>query len=190
MNDLAKSLSAFAALGKQKMEQVVRLTMLDVLGQCVERSPVGNPDLWEANSKVMAARTAYADAAVAYNEANPGKRRKGTSKATLNKKFKLKAGGAYTGGRFKNNWQVGLGAINSAQVDQPDSSGSSSMSRAQTALGDLKLGQVIFVSNNLPYAWKLEFAGHSKQAPNGMARLALQNTSQAIAKAARSVRGR
>lgn len=185
----AEDLNRVCMVQIERSREIVKRTMLEVLSQCVERSPVGNPDLWKANQGAVAARDAYREEAFTYNAANPGKRRKGTSRQVVNKKFPPSAGKGYSGGRFKNNWQVGMGSINTTVEEAADASGSGSLNRAEAALGSIKLGTVIYVSNNLPYAKRLEFLGWSKQAPNGMVRLSLQNTGQAVKKAADEVRG-
>ena len=101
--------------------------------------------------------------------------------------WKGKPPAGYVGGRFRNNWQVGLGSINSTTLDNPDKSGNAAIARAQKALDGFEPGKIIYVSNNLPYAHRLEFEGHSKQAPNGMVRLTIQNFTQALRKAAQEV---
>ena len=171
-----------------RARDIVRRTVLEVLSECVDRSPVGNPDLWKANQSAIAARDAYREAAFTFNAENPGRRRMGTSRQTVNKKFPLSTGRGYVGGRFKNNWQVGLGVINTAIEDAPDASGGGSLRRAEVVLRDVNLGVVIFVSNQLPYAKRLEY-GWSKQAPGGVVRLSLQSTGQALKKTADAVRG-
>lgn len=184
----AEDLQRVCLVQIERSREIVRRTLLEILSDCVDGSPVGNPDLWKANQGVISSREAYREEAFTYNAANPGKRRKGTSRQVVNKKFPLAVGKGYKGGRFKNNWQVGIGFINSAVEETPDASGSGSLKRAATVFDGLKLGMVIYVSNNLSYAKRLEY-GWSKQAPNGMVRLSLQNTGQALKKTADAVRG-
>lgn len=85
-------------------------------------------------------------------------------------------------GRFKNNWQVGIGAVNTAANDGPDSTGAGSIGRTEVALATWKPGQTIFLSNSLAYAKRLE-EGYSLQAPSGMVRLSVQAYGDALAKA-------
>lgn len=168
----------------ERCEEVVRAVAIDMQGQMIEKSPVGNPDLWKGNAGVQSAKTQYLDAAIAYNEANPGKRRRGISKSTLSRNFKNKVGKGYTGGRFKSNWQVGLGSMNASADSEPRSD---ALGRARVVLGGFKPGQTIFLTNNLPYAKKLEY-GHSKQAPAGIVRLTVQDFSQAVKRAVDSTK--
>ncbi|MFC4924555.1 hypothetical protein [Delftia deserti] len=185
----SQTLAALCNAHKERMRDVVQLTMLNLFSQCVDMSPVGNPDIWKANAGAMAARDAYREEAFTYNAQNPGKKRKGTGRVTVSKKFPLSAGKGYTGGRFKNNWQVGIAAINPKIEDAADGSGSAAMARARAALITFQIGHQIFIGNNLPYAKRLEF-GWSKQAPSGMIRLSIQNTQRALSDAIAATKGR
>lgn len=73
-------------------------------------------------------------------------------------------------GRFRGNWQVGLSAPVRATLETEDKSGAQTIARASQVLNRAKAGGVIYLSNNLPYAVRLEY-GHSKQAPAGMIRI-------------------
>ncbi len=84
-------------------------------------------------------------------------------------------------GRFKNNWQCGIGVVNTGAGEGPDKSGMGSIGRTQTALEGWKPGQRIVLSNSLPYARRLE-EGWSQQAPAGMVRLTVQAYGEALAK--------
>lgn len=90
-------------------------------------------------------------------------------------------------GRFKGNFQVGLGAINIAANDAPDKQGGAAIGRAETVLAGWKPGQSIWLTNSLPYARRLE-EGHSQQAPYGMVRLTVQAYGDALAKAVAEVK--
>lgn len=87
-------------------------------------------------------------------------------------------------GRFKSNWQAGLGAVN---IDTSATAGSDSKGRTISVLEGWKPGQTIFLSNSLPYAKRLE-NGWSQQAPYGIVRLSVQLFSQAVAKAASEIK--
>ena len=69
----------------------------------------------------------------------------------------------YVGGRARSNWQV---QINSKPSGVIDSTGGPPTPSLQT----LKLGDSIYVLNNLPYIIPLEH-GHSSQAPAGMVKV-------------------
>ena len=70
-------------------------------------------------------------------------------------------------GRFKANWMVGNGVVNSATTQ------SLSPANNSQEINSIKVnGQIIYLSNSLPYAGELE-RGSSKQAPQGIARLTI-----------------
>jgi hypothetical protein len=89
-------------------------------------------------------------------------------------------------GRLRGNWNVGINAINSAEYEadvsklgaMPSGSG---MVRSMSALSTFKIGDVIYITNNMPYVYKLEYGlynagpktlgGYSTQAPQGFVRI-------------------
>jgi len=86
-------------------------------------------------------------------------------------------------GRFRSNWQCGIGALN---ADTGAAAGADPIGRTATTLQGWKPGQTIYLTNALPYAKRLE-NGWSQQAPSGMVRLTVQNYAQALAKAVREM---
>ena len=79
-------------------------------------------------------------------------------------------------GRFRGNWNVGINRINSRVFTpqegpvQPSGALPTPGDIGLSGAGDLnkaKITDVIYITNNLPYAIPLEY-GHSKQAPNGV----------------------
>nr|WP_309504287.1 hypothetical protein [uncultured Roseovarius sp.] len=90
-------------------------------------------------------------------------------------------------GRFKGNWNVGVGQMDLKTTETVDPSGGGTITRADrelTAYASAEGFPVINLTNNLPYAVRLE-DGHSNQAPNGMvgltvAELAAQFNSQSL----------
>lgn len=75
-------------------------------------------------------------------------------------------------GRFRGNWQVGFGGINTSTDSPEDKEGSGAIAAAQGQIMQAKLGGVIYLTNSLPYARRLEY-GWSQQAPQGMVRLTI-----------------
>lgn len=66
-------------------------------------------------------------------------------------------------GRFRSNWFYSLGAPSDATTDETGA-------RQVQGIGEMPAqasGKVHYITNNLPYAWRLE-TGWSKQAPLGM----------------------
>lgn len=90
-------------------------------------------------------------------------------------------------GRFKNNWQTGIGGIDSSTSASPDASGAPARTKLAASIDAWIPGRSIWITNSLPYAYRLE-TGWSKQAPSGMVRLTVQNFEQAIAKAAQGLK--
>lgn len=81
-------------------------------------------------------------------------------------------------GRFKSNWQCGIGAVNTSIAD---TAGSDAKGRTVTVLQGWNAGQTIWLTNSLPYAQRLEY-GWSKQAPSGMVRLTVMDYERYLTK--------
>lgn len=86
-------------------------------------------------------------------------------------------------GRAKGNWQTTIGAPASGTVDRLGESEAIAEVSQQTA--SFGAGKVIYLSNNLPYIYRLEYDGWSQQAPGGMLRKNIARIQQIVAKAAR-----
>ena len=90
-------------------------------------------------------------------------------------------------GRFKSNWMPSVGPVDTSTTVMADPSGARAKTRIAEKVAGWQPGQTIWIVNSLPYAYRLEH-GWSKQAPAGMVRLAVQNYSEAVAKAARELK--
>lgn len=78
----------------------------------------------------------------------------------------------YTGGQFRANWNYSTGSPDLTVTDSVDPQGGESMRKAVGT--SYRLGDKIYISNSLPYAYRLEYEGWSKeQAPNGMVRVSV-----------------
>lgn len=86
-------------------------------------------------------------------------------------------------GRFRANWQYGVGQPNTATLETVDKTGQSSIARIAAGTASARLGDVLYLSNSLPYALRLE-TGWSKQAPAGMVGLTVTEFQAAIDRAA------
>lgn len=140
----------YAAIIKRagdKAETVVRQSMIAIGKGLVEKSPVGNPDLWSSPAPE-----------------------------------------GYVGGRFKNNWQFGVSSINSDTSRRPDGAGGGSLASIVAGTAAWKPGQTIFISNSLPYAYRIEYEGWSTQAPAGVVRLTVLDFQQSVRKAAQGLK--
>lgn len=182
------ALRELADKAKQDAVTVVRRTAFDLLRSVVDGSPVGNPDVWKANRGQAIGRdkhNVFVDAINAEILANPKsftrsgrlkvKLERTKSAAALRKAYPNKIGKGYVGGRFRANWQVGLGAVNVDTSAQPDKSGGTALARGKAVIDGWTPGAgTIFLCNSLPYAHRLEY-GYSKQAPSGVVRITVQN---------------
>jgi hypothetical protein len=80
-------------------------------------------------------------------------------------------------GRARGNWQASIVTPASGEIDRNDRSGGSTIAAAQPAI-EKAAGTVFYITNNLPYIYRLEFEGWSKQAPSGWARTSIERTKQ------------
>ncbi|QQR47743.1 HK97 gp10 family phage protein [Myxococcus xanthus] len=85
-------------------------------------------------------------------------------------------------GQFRANWRAGVGARPDGTLESTDKDGGATITAAKEALESAKLGDTVYVANNLPQGRRLEF-GHSQQAPNGMLRVTLANLPEILGEA-------
>lgn len=96
-------------------------------------------------------------------------------------------------GLFRGNWQVRVNAKPSGPIERLDKQplgspmGVGERGAARANLSALVLGDHVWVTNELPYAQRLEYEGWSNQAPNGQLRLARIEWSQILQAAAAKV---
>jgi hypothetical protein len=76
-------------------------------------------------------------------------------------------------GRARANWQVGVGRYSPNTIQQEDKQGASTLGKGKSTIDATEAGDKIYLINNLPYIQALE-DGHSKQSPQGMVALTLQ----------------
>ena len=196
----------FAEKTKGNLEQVVKKTAIDLLSAVVDRSPVGNPELWAANIQYRATNTAMADAYDAHVETRnviksltPGnftkagnlkrgvKFAKPLTKTERDQNFNvngLVAGKGYVGGRFRGNWQVSFEVGATGMLDLVDPTGSAAKAIGKGVLEHYQIGVgKIWIMNNLPYGPRLEYEGWSNQAPAGMVQITVTEFQMFINKA-------
>lgn len=76
-------------------------------------------------------------------------------------------------GRLRGNWQISATSPLTGEVDILDPSGGKTTANVQQLAGKGEVGkdQAVFLTNNLPYAYAIEYDGGSpKKAPQGMVR--------------------
>lgn len=101
--------------------------------------------------------------------------------------WKSPAPPGYVGGRFRANWQYGLGSFDPSTSTKTDKSGASTISAIVGEVGSSPAGQVHYITNSLPYGDRLE-NGWSRQAPNGMVHLTVLEFQPIVDAAARALR--
>jgi len=87
-------------------------------------------------------------------------------------------------GRLRGNWQTSLNKPTDGTLADTDAGGLSSISKAKAALISMKAGDTAHMTNNLPYALKIEEGG-SDQAPAGMVRITVQEFQKEVNKQVR-----
>lgn len=92
----------------------------------------------------------------------------------------------YTGGRFRANWQYGENAAPSGVLDERDPSGIQVVNRIASSIQPQAAGKVHFLTNNLPYAMRLE-TGWSQQAPQGMVGITVREYRSIVANAVKAL---
>ena len=180
------SLRDFADQIDEDVTQHVQTIALAMLSEVIQRSPVGNPDLWKANTELRAQNTALADAydanVDARNAASTGKKKfKKLTQRERKENFFVDAkaaGQGYVGGRFRGSHTVSIGAPDFTVTENIDPSGNETLSRGSMLIKASGSYPVIYIQTNLPYAEMLEL-GHSTQAPGGVYDLAWIGVSEA-----------
>lgn len=87
-------------------------------------------------------------------------------------------------GRFRANWVTSIVSPRNVTLDTTDSTGQKAVAAATKEILKAKLGEAIWISNNLPYAQRLEH-GYSQQAPAGMVRVTVAEWQGYLNQAAR-----
>ncbi|EMD0753802.1 hypothetical protein VPZ69_003513 [Providencia rettgeri] len=177
-----KSINFFVEQSQTNMETVVKKTGFKILAQLVEMSPVGNPELWGINEIAVN----YNQAVFDHNEElrkDPSnltpKKRQLKKRARINDSMDIYSPLGYTGGRFRGNWQVSFDAPAEGETGRIDKSGNITKAIGKYVIKQFRVGtSAIYFTNNVPYAYRLEVEGHSKQAPNGMIAVTAENVGQ------------
>lgn len=77
----------------------------------------------------------------------------------------------YVGGRLRGNWQTNVGSPNLDNTRPPEARNTAIARISLIRDPQNKMEDVIYFTNNMPYAQRIEFEGHSSvQAPAGMMR--------------------
>jgi hypothetical protein len=82
-------------------------------------------------------------------------------------------------GRARANWLPSLNVAITSVTDAVDKSGSGAIAKLSSVMSNFKLGDDVYISNNLPYIGRLN-DGYSKQAPIGFVEKAVQTAKSAL----------
>lgn len=78
-------------------------------------------------------------------------------------------------GAYRGNHRISINTDDhSYDLQEQDLNGSSTITKGNAEIVKFKLGDVVYLQNNLPYALRIE-NGWSGQAPNGVYSIAFQN---------------
>jgi len=180
------SLTDFADQAGEDISQMARSIALSMLTEVVMRSPVGNPDLWQANLALRSRNTALADAYDANvdvrNASNTGRKKfKKLTQRERRENFYVDAkaaGKGYIGGTFRGSHMVSIGAPDMTVIERVDPLGSATISEGSMLITSSGQFPLIYIQTNSPYGEMLEL-GHSTQAPGGIYDLAFIGVSEA-----------
>ncbi len=189
-------LKAFVEMTQGNAEKVVQKVAINLLSAIVDRSPVGNPELWAANLAYRQNNTREADdydfrvairnTVINLTDSNftkSGRLKAGVkyakplTKTERDQNFDvngLVSGKDYVGGRFRGNWQVSFDVAKTGTLERVDPRGSETKADGAAIIQTFTTGiGTIWLTNNLPYGQRLEYEGWSNQAPAGMVRVSL-----------------
>jgi hypothetical protein len=87
-------------------------------------------------------------------------------------------------GLLRGNWQTSINSPQLRTTDRKDPGGSAAIAEALANLGSLV--DVVYMVNSLPYAERIEYEGYSRQAPEGMVRIAAARWQEIVEKKAKA----
>lgn len=179
-------LKAFVEKAKGNVEEVIQKTSIDLLSAIVDRSPVGNPELWAINATATQynAEVERLNAEMRNDPKNLSKNGRMKPGRLIRDGMDLVAGKDYVGGRFRGNWQVSFDTAITGNIERVDPNGGASKA-AGAALMQTFTTEVgtIWMMNNLPYGPRLEYEGWSSQAPAGMVQISVTEAQTFLNKA-------
>jgi len=184
MSDFTLDITKFVEKAKGNVDTVIRKVAADLLTRVVQRSPVGNPELWAANQTAAHYNIEVANYNIALRADPANLNRAGRLKRgkKLKDGMQVNAPAGYVGGRFRGSWVISIGSRPTTQTERIDPSGAATIAAGMTVLAQFTAGPSIFLLNNVPYAAAIEY-GHSKQAPAGVVRVTLAEFRDMIARA-------
>ncbi len=130
----------FADKTLRRADLLIRAVGIKTFSAVIRDTPVGDPDLWVSLWKDSKGRA-------------------------------IDPPEGYVGGRLRGNWRCSLSAPDTSTSGEHDfPSGGAVLADMQKTCADATRKDSLWLSNSLPYAWRIEYEGHSSQAPEGMVR--------------------
>tara|TARA_B110000503_G_scaffold18373_1_gene27005 strand:- start:3311 stop:3754 length:444 start_codon:yes stop_codon:yes gene_type:complete len=86
-------------------------------------------------------------------------------------RWKKKPSADYKAGALRANWQTSLNNRASGRLKKRDKTGKRTINRMIATVKKYDGLGPVWLTNNLPYAARIEYGAHSSQAPTGMVRL-------------------
>jgi hypothetical protein len=84
-------------------------------------------------------------------------------------------------GLLRGNWQATVDVPATGAIEREDKAGQATIQAAMPAIKQMT-GRVFWLSNNLPYAYRIEYEGHSSiKAPAGMVRVSIAELQDSLA---------
>jgi len=93
----------------------------------------------------------------------------------------------YIGGRFRANWQYGEGVRPQGTLLAIDPKGQATVTKILTGMKPDAAGKIHWLTNNLPYAQRLEYGWSKRQAPAGMVAITVVEYASIVRNAAQAV---
>lgn len=101
--------------------------------------------------------------------------------------WKSKPPKGYTGGRFRGAWSMSIGSPSTSLSRVIDKDGTATIGSHASVVAAARAGDVIYLTNNLPYAQRIE-QGWSRQAPVGLVALTVVEFAVIVDNAVNGVR--
>jgi hypothetical protein len=84
-------------------------------------------------------------------------------------------------GRLRGNWQMTVN-YSPDEIKEPDKSFEAVTNRGISSLATLPPGSTVFITNNLDYAYYLEYTRRSKKSPEGMVEISIAEINNELQK--------
>lgn len=101
--------------------------------------------------------------------------------------WKKKPPANYKAGALRANWQTSVNQESAGILTKKDKTGKRTINRMVATIKQYDGLGYILLKNNLPYASRIEYLGHSSQSPTGMVRVNVLTFEQSMAKAIKKV---